>query len=295
MHSRWISPDFFNDPDLLDLPPEARLLFVGLWCLADREGKLLDRPRRIKHQVLPYDAVDVDDLLWQLQAAGSIVRYRLEGHSLVQVTNFTDHQPIHNREAASKLPDFTIASIRERPTFADVEQPGTCPTGDVQVTDTDPAAVGHLRPMTVTASVTASAKEQGLKEPTPGNGAAVADVLEGEVVPPCDDGFDTFWRAYPNKQGKVLAQRKWRGLSTTDRAAATLVAQAMRLCVQQGYREVDLCPHGSTFLNQRRWDEWFDDESGELRAPPGYGPKGQSKVLAQEDSIQSAAAEVFGD
>jgi len=33
----------------------ARLLYPGLWMLADREGRLEDRPLRIKAEILPYD------------------------------------------------------------------------------------------------------------------------------------------------------------------------------------------------------------------------------------------------
>ena len=46
--SRNIKPGFFKNEDLLDLPYEYRLLFVGLWTLADREGYLEDRPKRIR-------------------------------------------------------------------------------------------------------------------------------------------------------------------------------------------------------------------------------------------------------
>lgn len=36
--ARNIKPSFFKNEDLADLNPFDRLLFIGLWCLADREG-----------------------------------------------------------------------------------------------------------------------------------------------------------------------------------------------------------------------------------------------------------------
>jgi hypothetical protein len=33
----------------------VRLLFTGLWCLADREGRLEDRPAEIKAEIFSYD------------------------------------------------------------------------------------------------------------------------------------------------------------------------------------------------------------------------------------------------
>ena len=43
-----IKPDFLRDEELAALPLEARLLFAGLWMCADREGRIEDRPQRIK-------------------------------------------------------------------------------------------------------------------------------------------------------------------------------------------------------------------------------------------------------
>lgn len=73
---RQIKPDFFRSEDVANLEPIARLLFVGLWTLADREGRLLDRPRRIAIELFPYDRMDdkIDLLLGSLAARGFIDR-----------------------------------------------------------------------------------------------------------------------------------------------------------------------------------------------------------------------------
>ena len=70
MRIRTIKPDFFKHDKVSDLKPLARLLFISLWCLADRRGRLEDRPKRIKVECLPYDDCDVDALLWELHSAG---------------------------------------------------------------------------------------------------------------------------------------------------------------------------------------------------------------------------------
>lgn len=104
MRARNLKPGFFKNEDLVELPPLARILFVGLWCMADREGRLEDRPRRIKIEVLPYDDCDVDDLLDALEGRNFILRYQAEGKSCIQVVNFLKHQQPHYKEAASELP-----------------------------------------------------------------------------------------------------------------------------------------------------------------------------------------------
>lgn len=102
--SRNIKPGFFTNEDLVELPFEARLLFIGLWTLADREGRLEDRPKRIKMAIFPADNVDVDASLSALQDSGFIRRYEASGIRCIQVLNFTKHQNPHVREAPSSLP-----------------------------------------------------------------------------------------------------------------------------------------------------------------------------------------------
>lgn len=39
--------------DIVELSIEARLLFIGMWTLADREGRLENRPKRSKCPYFP--------------------------------------------------------------------------------------------------------------------------------------------------------------------------------------------------------------------------------------------------
>ena len=97
-----------NNEDLADLEPLTRLLFIYLWMLADREGRLEDRPKRIGAQALPYDrTADVDAMLNSLKNAGFIDRYEVGGVACIQVINFAKHQTPHIREQASSLPNNT--------------------------------------------------------------------------------------------------------------------------------------------------------------------------------------------
>ena len=104
--ARNIKPSFFTNEDLVELPLEDRLLFIGLWTLADREGRLEDRPKRIKMAVFPADNVDVDASLARLAKSGFIARYEARGIACIQVLNFAKHQNPHVREAASELPSI---------------------------------------------------------------------------------------------------------------------------------------------------------------------------------------------
>lgn len=101
--ARNLKPGFFKNETLAECSPLARLLFAGLWCLADREGRLEDRPKRIRAEILPYDDGSVDDMLAELHEAGFILRYEVAGQLFIQVLNFTKHQNPHCRETESTI------------------------------------------------------------------------------------------------------------------------------------------------------------------------------------------------
>lgn len=102
--SRNLKPGFFKNESLAECSPLARLLFAGLWCLADRDGRLEDRPKRIRAEVLPYDDGSVDEMLTELHRAGFIVRYEAQGQRFIQVVNFAKHQNPHCNERPSEIP-----------------------------------------------------------------------------------------------------------------------------------------------------------------------------------------------
>ena len=112
--TRDLKPGFFDDEDLATKSAFARLLFAGLFVLADRSGRLEDRPMKIRAAIFPYEPLtDVEGLLAELEqpkrhgqtSASLITRYiGQDGRRYLQVNNFGKHQHFHPKEMASKLP-----------------------------------------------------------------------------------------------------------------------------------------------------------------------------------------------
>lgn len=98
---RTIKPEFFTSDDICALSPLARLLYVGLWCEADREGRLVWSPGVLKRRYLPDDACDFAVLAGELTGRGLIVLY---GDGCAHIPSFARHQHIGPREAQSRLP-----------------------------------------------------------------------------------------------------------------------------------------------------------------------------------------------
>lgn len=132
--ARLLKPGFFKNEELAKLSFAHRLTFAGLWTLADREGRLEDRPVRIKAELFPYDPVDVEGILDDLAAHGFIQRYAytpkgaqgvakvsqdvakvsedaasnrkrtsVKRHAIF-IPTFVDHQTPHHREPVSRIP-----------------------------------------------------------------------------------------------------------------------------------------------------------------------------------------------
>lgn len=102
--SRNIKPGFFTNDQLAELPALTRLLFIGLWTLVDRDGRIEDRPKKIRAECMPYDDMDAEAALQALCNAGFIRRYESGGIKCIEVVNWFKHQNPHVKEQASTLP-----------------------------------------------------------------------------------------------------------------------------------------------------------------------------------------------
>lgn len=104
MRARNIKPGFWRNEQLVEQPFQTRLLFIGLWNLADREGRVENRPKKIKLEIFPADDVDISLEITRLSEAGLVKVYEADGVKCIEVVNFKKHQNPHHREAESELP-----------------------------------------------------------------------------------------------------------------------------------------------------------------------------------------------
>ena len=111
--SRNIKPGFFSNEHLAELDFATRLLFIGMWTEADREGRLEDRPRRLKMALFPADNVDIELMLNGLQNFGFIRRYVANGCRAIQIVNWSKHQNPHVKEAQSAIPAEVFEPVQD--------------------------------------------------------------------------------------------------------------------------------------------------------------------------------------
>jgi len=242
---RTLKPGFFIDEYLAECQPLTRLLFAGLWTIADREGRLEDRPRRIKAQCLPYDDCDVDALLNELARHGFIVRYGSKEERFIAVPTWHKHQSPHMKESVSTIPapDKYGASTD----LAPYEPPSSCL---VSCHGSCHGSGNHEDPSL------ASDEANGLV------------LLEESVTSdhdPYGPDFLEWWEAYGKVGGRAVAKPcyvYWRKEGVSRDKLLLAAANYIRDC----HSKQRSIAHGSTFLAKKdaqrdsRWHEWTTGE-----------------------------------
>ena len=104
MRIRAIKPEFFFDEELASLPPLTRLLYIGLWCEADDEGRLRLHPMYLRGKLFPYSSEDLQPHIDSLKSHGKLIEYSVKAQTYGFLPNFNTHQRI-NRPSKSKLPE----------------------------------------------------------------------------------------------------------------------------------------------------------------------------------------------
>jgi hypothetical protein len=258
--ARNIKPAIMDNEELAELPMSARLLFIYLWMLADRDGRLEDRPKRIAAQALPYDRdVDVDQALDDLQAFGFIVRYSVDGLRCIQVINFEKHQHPHVKEKGSDLPPYVPEIKQEyelqeqapdKPCASTVQAPEKHHESPSDILIPDSLIPDVLIPDTL----------------IHGNGALpsvsighVSDCAEPclpvlRIVGHTETPFDRFWQAYPRKTSKDEAKKAFAKIRVDVDLLITDVQERLR-SGHWSISEKRYIPHPSTYLNQKRWQD----------------------------------------
>lgn len=273
--TRSIKPGFFDNEILGDLPALTRLLFIGLWCIADREGRLEDRPKRIKKALLGYDDVstsDVSEMLQELHNGGFVVRYAIQGEDFIQIVNFTKHQNPHVKEKGSEIPPPPEEPTYRRygEDYEDSDDDDEHRTSTGQVSEKHQASTIQAPPITVNRLPSTGNLPPGTVEAREEACATAETEKPRTAETTAKKRFDLFWSAYPKKVGKKDAQKAWKNAKVnTELFDKIMTAIGRARTTDQWQRENGrYIPNPSTWINQGRWDDEIKEAStnGEYRS-----------------------------
>ncbi|WP_430317540.1 hypothetical protein [Pseudomonas nitroreducens] len=295
--ARNIKPSFFKNEDLADLAFSDRLLFIGLWCLADREGRLEDRPRRIKIELFPGDGYDVEVGLANLQGKGFIDRYEVAGFTVISLPNFARHQSPHSTEKDSELPDCNgyltvnerhrgkVLPGKQRFVHAETGFSLEANNSEVTVNASERSAPVTVDAPTYNALIPDSLNPDYLnpeeeKEPLGVSGetppAPASQPGEGATKYSAD--FESFWHEYPKRHrasSKPDAWKAWQARLRAGVLGSDLIAAAIAYRKEQvalGKAGTQYVQQPATFLGPgERWKAYLGQQPA-LPARPGAKP-----------------------
>lgn len=269
---RGLKPDFFKDEDLAMLPFEARLFFEGMWCYADKKGRMEDRPKYLKAEIFPYDRVDAEKMM-ALLANPQILdrpekvfirRYEVDGRKYIDIPEFLEHQKPHHTEKESKIPAFNgVLTVKPRYSQEDTVQVSVQVSvqDTVQTQDSEHAAPENSFP-------------EKKEKPKTSTGS-----------PGQEGAFPEFKTSYPKKNGKFLEEQEtFRRFCLVPQDDWPLLIQAVK-----NYADSDQVKRGvglkdpKNFIGDQMtgrpfWKEWLEPEK-----PPDPKDDKRFDFLKQEE------------
>lgn len=98
MRRRMLNPDFFTDPDMVaNFDFAGRLLYQGLWCMAEDSGCFEPNPLLLKMKIFPGDDISLDKIqgyVGKLVELEKVVLYQVDGKEYAWLKNFHKHQKL---------------------------------------------------------------------------------------------------------------------------------------------------------------------------------------------------------
>jgi len=278
--ARNIKPGFFLNDELAEIEPLGRLLFAGLWTIADREGRLEDRAKKIRAEVLPYDDCNVEELLCNLAEHGFIIRYRVGNEKYIQITNFSKHQNPHKNEKESDIPPFdetahekystSTVQVQEKHTTNRADSLNLIPDSFNLISDSQ---IPESSVETADAVSPTRARED----------SQPVDKSERPVDKLWKNRFSEFWEVYPRKTGKGAAEKAFEKINPSKDLLDTMIRAVRAACMSRQWQKDngDYIPNPATWLNQKRWED-------EIKSDSAYSEKAAiaDRAIAMAESLE---------
>lgn len=231
---RSIHPGFFTDEDLVSVSAFARLLFLGVGVEADDKGVFEWKPITLKMRLFPVDAVDIEDLLVELEAVNALRSFEIDGRKYGAIRNFRKFQRPKTPNDIHPIPDDLRNYVGLSPEISEIkedEEKAFLPKAEI-----------------------APQREEG------GGNRKVRDKSLGQTprdkrMAEIDLEFsETFWKAYPRKAAKGAAEKAFR----SARKVASLdeiMAGVERYAKERSGKDKQFTAHPATWLNAKSWTD----------------------------------------
>ncbi len=329
MRARNVKPGFFKNADLAELPFEARLLFIGLWCLADREGRLQDRPRQIRAEIFPYEMeVDVESLLSKLTPK-MVIRYVVKQQPYIQIQNFVKHQNPHYKEPPSEMPSpkshkdskyiggGVPEKIRQAVFQRDNHHCKNCNSSEnLTVDHIKPRVLGgsndidNLQCLCKRCNTSKNNRIMGQRsvdvDPTSNHSCTLIPdspslIPDSPLLNTATQGvagvFESLWQEYPKRLGKKQALRHFMASVKTEADVIRIRNALAKYRAHVAGKEREFIQHASTWFNNwQDWENFEEDKNASHGGKSVFSPSAfvRAKRDAEKLREESTAGAVSG-
>ncbi len=108
---RSIHPSLFTDEAFMSASPFARLLVIGLWCEAFDDGAIELKALTLKARIFPADAVNMAELLDELEDLNFFRRFEVGGKPWAAIRNFQKFQRPKKPNSSGVLPKNLVIYV----------------------------------------------------------------------------------------------------------------------------------------------------------------------------------------
>lgn len=218
---RQIDPDFWTSEQVISLPVEARLLFIGMISHADDEGRLKGSVLSLRINIFPTDNFSNEQIeQWRdkITEGGLAKYYKVDGMEYLWLPTFQKYQYM-TKSYPSKLPP---------------------PNGIGNDID-NVNGIGNGR---VYNKLTT--KEQPV----------INQLITKEVL---QEEFNAFWDAYPKKKSKGQAEKAFTKIKPDEQLLAIMLSAIKKAKSTLGWQKDGgkFIPYPATWLNAKGWEDEF--------------------------------------
>jgi hypothetical protein len=107
--------------------------------------------------------------------------------------------------------------------------------------------------------------------------------------------FDEFWKLYPRKVSKRVAQKMWERMTKDEQQAAVEALPVHIKYWRLKETDADFIPHAATWLNQGRWEDELDLKEKKPPALPWYSDEQLTMAKAREVGVNPLPGESFSE
>lgn len=245
MPNRILKESICTSENIDLLTPFQETFFYRLMVNCDDYGRMDARPKVLSSKLFPLRDIRINqitDALRALSSAELVVLYEENGHPFLQMVTWDRHQTIRAKKSKYPAPDSTCKQMNAdeiicKQMNADESK---CSRNPIQ--------------------------SNPIRNPNPNPNPTRA--REKDTL--TDDGFDSFWKEYPNRVAKQDAVKAWKKLKVDPELLEKIMTGLSRWKAsdewsRDGGRYI---PHPASWLNGKRWEDEVKPKADVPRQAP---------------------------